>query len=221
MNIKEVLAKVGSGEELTDEEKAFIGSYEEPNLDAVSNAKGKKERLKLQKKIDDMQAALDEKEVEIEEASAGSSDLESLQKQIDKLNGKQETTLADLTAEREGHAQTKRSNALKGVKVDWMADVPMEYRDMVLGTAFDGIDTEDLGDVAVTKSIIDSITETQARFISSGQKGGAGTGVGEDGKSLSTGKKWTRESIVAAQKDGTYAANRAEIMAEASAGNIE
>lgn len=221
MKIKDVLAKVTSGDELSDEEKAYLEAYEEPNLEAVSNAKGKKERLKLEKKAADLQALLDEKEAEIEEASADSSELETMKRQIEKLTGKFESATNELTAEREGHSATKRSNALNGINVPWLSDVPSEYKAMVMKTSFDGIDTEDLSDVAVTKPIMDSIIESQSRFINSGQSGGAGSGTGENGKPLASGKKWTREAIVAAQNDGTYAEHRAEIMAEASAGNIE
>ncbi len=51
MKIGGILAKVVAGEELTDEEKASLESYEEPNLEAAVNAKGKKERLKLEAQI--------------------------------------------------------------------------------------------------------------------------------------------------------------------------
>jgi hypothetical protein len=221
MNIKTVLAKVTSGEELSEDEKEYLTTYEEPNLEAVSNAKGKKERLKLEKKASDLQALLDEKEAEIEEASAGSTELETMKRQLEKLTVKSETMTAELTAERDGHSATKRSNALNGIGVDWLSDVPSDYRSMVMQKSFDGIDTEDLSDVAVTKPILDSIVEAQSRFINSGQSGGAGSGNGETGKPLGSGTKWTREGIVAAQKNGTFAENRAEIMAEAAAGNIE
>ena len=221
MKLKEILAKVTAGDELSEDEKEYLTTYEEPNLEAVSNAKGKKERLKLEKKASDLQALLDEKDAEIEEASAGSSEIETMKRQLEKLTAKSEATTAELTAERDGHSATKRSNTLNGLTVDWMTDVDVDYRSMVMQKSFDGIDTEDLSDVAVTKPILDSIVESQARFINSGQKGGAGSGNGETGKSLGSGKKWTREGIVAAQANGTYAEHKAEIMAAASAGEIE
>lgn len=179
MKISEVLRKIANGEELTDEEKAFAETYEEPDLDAVANAKGKKERLKLEKQIAELQEQLAEKAEEIETVSSSASEAEKLQKQIEKMNAKIEQANQALEAERQAHSQTQRSNALKSVNIPWLPNVPDTYRDTVLGKAFDGIDTEDLHDPNVVKPIIDSIIESQSTFIQASTASGAGTGKGE------------------------------------------
>lgn len=177
MKIKDVLTKVATGEELTDEEKSFLESYEEPNVDAAANARGKKERVKLQKQIDDLKALIDEKNAEIEEANSGASDLEKLQKQIEKLTLKSEAAEKTLADERAAHANTVRSNKLKSLNVPWMESVPNSYRDTVIGDAFADLDTDDLDDPAIVKPILDSLIESQKNFIVADTKSGAGTGA--------------------------------------------
>jgi hypothetical protein len=177
LKIKDVLAKVVAGEELTDAEKEALESYEEPNLEAAVNAKGKKERLKLQKQIDDLKEALADKDAEIEEANSGSSDIEKMQKQIDKLIAKSDAAETSLAAEREAHATTQRSNALNSLNVPWLESVPSNYRETVMRDAFADIDTEDLADGNVTAPILKSIIDGQKTFIQADTKGGAGIGA--------------------------------------------
>jgi len=219
MKIKDVAKKVADGGELSDAEKEFLSSYEEPDVDAVANARGKKERLKLEKKLADKEAEMAELQSEVEAAAEGSSELDKLQKQLEKANAKIEKAEAELTKERETLAATTRANALKSLNVSWMDDVPSEYRDTVLTTSFNDIDTDDLSDASVTKPILDKLIETQARFISSGVQGGAGSGKGESGHSTES-KKWTREKINAAIADGTYG-EHADAIKQAVANGIE
>ena len=186
MTIKEILAKVARGEELSDDEKTFIETYEEPNLEAVANAKGKKERLKKEAKIAELQEMLAEKEAEIEDASSTASEAEKLQKQFEKLNQKFEAAQTALEGEKSAHAQTMRSNALKSIDVPWMPNIAQKYRDDVLSEAFDGIDTDDLMDADVVKPIIANIMESQKSFISASTVSGAGTGA-KEGASVSKG----------------------------------
>ena len=188
MKISGILAKVVAGEELTDEEKVALESYEEPNLEAAVNAKGKKERLKLEAQIAALNERLEEKEVEVEEASSGASEMEKLQKQMEKLTAKFEGTQAALDQEKQAHAGTQRSNALKSVAVPWLESVPGAYRDTVMNDAFKDIDTEDLTDPDVIKPIVASIIEGQAGFISAPTKPGTGTPVKESASIPDTGK---------------------------------
>jgi len=194
MKIKDVLAKVAKGEELSDEEKTFLEGYEEPNLDAAVNAKGKKERLKLEGQVEAMKTELAEKNAELEDAGADVSEMEKMQKQMEKLNLKFEQTQTALKSEQEAHSTTQRSNALKSVNVPWLESVPNEYRNSVLGKAFDGIDTEDLKDPDVVKPIVTSILENQAAFVQASTTSGAGTNVKEK-TSISEGTKITIDNV--------------------------
>ena len=179
MTIKEILAKVVAGTELSDEEKTALESYEEPNLEAAVNAKGKKERLKLEKQIADLQTSLDEKEADLEEASAGTSEIEKMQKTVEKLTQKAEATQTQLQAEQSAHAQTLRANALKSLNVSWMPSVPGEYRDAVMSKAFKDIDTDDILDKDVSAPILKAIVENQASFITATTPSGAGVSASE------------------------------------------
>ena len=195
MKIGEILAKVVNGDELTDEEKESLASYEEPNLEAAVNAKGKKERLKMEAKIAALEERITEKDSEIEEASSGASELEKMQKQIEKLTGKFESTQAALEQEKQAHSGTQRSNALKSITVPWLESVPASYRDTVMGDAFKDIDTDDLADPDVIKPIMASIVESQAGFISAPTKPGAGVAVNESA-SISDNGKITAENVL-------------------------
>lgn len=194
MTIKEILAKVAKGEELADAEKAFLETYEEPNLEAAVNARGKKERLKLEAKVAELQATMEEKEAEIEDASSSATEVEKLQKAMEKLTAKVEVSQTALVAEQSAHGATQRSNALKSVAVPWLASVPVNYRDSVLNGAFDGIDTEDLYDKDVTTPIIASIMESQASFITASTPSGAGTPV-KEAASVASGDKITIDNV--------------------------
>lgn len=218
MKIKDVLAKVAEGSELTDAEKEFISSYEEPDVDAVANARGKKERLKLEKRVAEAEALIAEKEAELEAASEGSSEMEKLQKQLEKAQAKIEKAENDLKAANDSHSKTLRDNAIKSLNVPWLADVPNEYRDTVMQAAFADIDTEDLSDGSVTKPILDKVVETQARFINSGVSGGSGSN--DAGKSIDVSNKWTREKVQACIAAGTYSENREAIMSALATGEL-
>jgi len=194
MKIKEILAKVVEGSELSDEEKTFLADYEEQNLDAAVNARGKKERLKNEAKIAALQEQIAERDAEIEDASSSATEVEKLQKQFEKLNSKFEASQTALVAEQSAHANTQRSNALKSVDVPWLPSVPQNYRDSVMSGAFDGIDTEDIADANVVAPIIKGIMDSQANFITASTSGGAGTSVNE-GASVSSGDKITIDNV--------------------------
>ncbi len=195
MKIGEILKKVAAGDELSDDEKSFLESYEEPNLDAVANAKGKKERLKLEAKVAEAEAKAAEALEALEDAGTSSSEMEKLQKQMEKLTAKITDSQTALEAEKSAHATTQRSNALKSVNVPWLESVPQAYRDTVLGDAFKDIDTDDLKDGDVLKPIVANIIESQASFVASSVTSGTGAATGEKA-SVSTGNKLTVDNVL-------------------------
>jgi len=188
VKIKDVLAKIAKGEELGDDEKAFLESYEEPDADALANARSKKERLKHEKERQDLADELEALKESLEEAKAGGSELEKLQREIEKTTAKAEQAAQLLATEQQAHAATQRANAIGRVSVPWLEGVNDAYKQTVLNTAFEGIDTEDLSDAAVLGPIVEKIAAENAQFISSGKSGGAGTGGGEKGGAPQDGK---------------------------------
>jgi len=193
MKIGEVLAKIAKGDELSDEEKAFLESYKEPDADALANARSKKERLKHEKAREEQDAKITALEESLEEAKSGGSELEKLQREVEKLTAKMETGTQALEAEKTAHAATQRANALGGVEIPWLDGVNGSYRKTVLDTAFDGIETGDLADGDITGPIVAKIVADNAQFINSGKSGGAGTGGDEKG--TSTDGKITAENV--------------------------
>ena len=194
MKIKDVLAKIAKGEELSDEEKAFAESYDEPDLDAAANARSKKERLKHEKARKDLEAEIEALKEAVEESKAGGSELEKLQREFEKLTAKNEQATQLLEAEKAARAESQRSNALGKVAIPWMDGVNDAYKQTVISAAFEGIDTDDLGDAGVTGAVIEKIVADNAAFINSGKSGGAGTG-GEGGSAAAKGGKFTADNV--------------------------
>lgn len=194
MKLKEVLAKLASGEELSDEEKTFLESYDEPDVDALANARAKKERLKHEKERAELEAKVSELSEAVEEAKSGGTELDKLQRELEKLNAKMEKSVQELEAEKAAHANTQRDNALGKVAIPWMDGVNDSYRQTVLKSAFDGIETDDLFDEAVVGPIIEKVIADNAKFIDSGKSGGVGTG-GEDHGDAGGSKKLTAENV--------------------------
>jgi len=194
MKIKEILAKVAQGDELSDDEKVYLEAYEEPNLDAAVNAKGKKERLKLEAKIAALTEALEGKDAEIEEANSGASEVEKLQKQLEKADVQRTMAQDALAKVQTDMSGVQRDFALKSVNIDWLPSVPEAYRKTVMTDMFKDIDTEDIADMNVITPIVASIKESQASFLTASTKSGAGVTATESA-SISDGSKITADNV--------------------------
>jgi len=223
VKIADVLAKVTAGTELSDEEKAFLGDYKEPDSAAElakANAGAKRDRLKAEAKQAELQAALDEALEAAEDGKTG-DELAKAQRANEKLTAKLEKANADLVSATETHAKDMRNHALAGVKIPWLDGVSSRYTEAVLEEAFDGIDTEDLADESIVNPIVDAVKAANANFIDSGTNGGAGTGAGEQGKqAAASGNTWTRSKIAALQGTPEWAEHKDEIIQAAAAGQI-
>ena len=224
MIIADVLAKVTAGQDLSDEEKAYLSDYKEPDGAgelAKANAGAKRERLKHEARVAELEAQMEELQ-EAAESSQGGDEIAKLTRALEKSNGKLEKAQADLTTAQSTHATDMRNHALGGMHLKWLDGVSDKYKQAVLEEAFEGIDTDDLADAAVTRPIMEAIQAANANFIDSGAAGGAGTGAGEQGKQAGGGGEggWTRAKIAALQGTPEWEPNKAAIYAAVAAGEI-
>jgi len=224
VKIADVLAKVTAGTDLSDEEKTFLESYKEPDGAAELakvNAAAKRDRLKMEAKIAEMQTALEEAQESAESSQAG-DELAKLQRANEKLTAKLEKAQADLTAANEQHAKDMRTHAMSGMQLKWLDGVSDKYKSAVLEEAFEGIDTDDLADASVTGPILEKIAADNANFIDSGASGGAGTGAGEQGKQPEVGTEnvWTRAKIAAISGTPEWEKHKDAVFKALAAGEI-
>jgi len=124
MNIKEILKKLNEGKQLTDEEKAFVDSYDpeaasRSAVDAAAAAARRDAEAKLQKAQADLKAAQEAqakaeakvKEYEAETKSKGGAANEAIKLLTQKL----ETMESDLKKEREAKAKLTRDTRINGI----------------------------------------------------------------------------------------------------------
>ena len=199
MKIKDILKKIAEGTELTDEEKAFAESYEEPDVNAAANAKAKKEREKSESKLAEMLAEIEALKEANESAQAGGTEAEKMAKTIEKLNQQLEAEKASRTEAEAAHLTTQRESALNGLPIKFLDSVKPDLKKTVLGSFFADMDLDDLGNESLVNAKVTAFAEEYAPLISSDVQGGAGTKPGIDGTTKPAGG-----SPVVVNKDSNY-----------------
>ena len=163
MKLADILAKIAKGDALTDEEKKFVGEYDEQkSLDAAAaNARKKAEKEakdakdaleRLQSEFDEFKAANDpgKKQSELEKALARISKLEQANK-----DKEAQIAARDRTARIRALAKEAGINPAKGVSsetLDLLVDNLMAKVDIddaaAVKVAFDGFRTSNAGLIA-------------------------------------------------------------------------
>ena len=186
MKLADILAKIAKGDALTDEEKKFVGEYDEQkSLDAAAaNARKKAEKEandakdaleRLQGEFDEFKAANDpgKKQSELEKALARISKLEQANK-----DKEAQIAARDRTARIRALAKEAGINPAKGVSSETldllvdnlMAKVDIDDADAVKA-AFDGFRTSNAGLIAAN---------TVSGVGSKGQPASAGSYTGKN-----------------------------------------
>lgn len=161
MNIVEVIAKAAKGEALTDEEKAGLKEFNpQKQVDSAAAAARKEaeakaeaakgEAAKLQKQIDDLNAALKAKD------DAGKTDLERAQEQVKQFAGQLKELQGKVEfAEKEKSAlvrEQKLDSVLREAGIQFIDGVDHKILTRAFNGAFEGI--EDLENAEVVKPIV-------------------------------------------------------------------
>lgn len=190
MTLKEIKAKILKGEALTEEEKAYLEKYEEPDTNAAAASARKAAEAEAKKRLDDLQKQLEEKEALLNEhASKGMSDTDKLQKQIDALNKKiadKEKALAD--------KQNEVSNLIRTHHIDRIVSRykliencdPDMFR---LGLTNALKDVEDLTDESAIKDGLAPFLDKNKGILVTGNAGGTGSRAGGVGGGFGGDKK--------------------------------
>ena len=207
MDIKSILKKVAAGDELTAEEKDFLGKYDPDNADAripKSRLDKEIEKYNAEKKradeLDEKLAELSEKLEELE--NSGKSEAEKAKATADKELAKLKQQVANLTAERD----EAKANFAKSERTSKIAKLAAkhnfsdaEYLDYL--TSAKNLDLDDEG---ATGEYMKELGKAKPELFKSSAKPGGGTGSG--GKNVSSAKErmgelMKKESLTSREAD--------------------
>lgn len=169
MKIKEILAKILKGEQLTDEEKKFLGDYDEQKLldAAAANARKKAEgeRDQHKAKVDELTKALEE----AKKSGASSDDaLAKLNKRIADLEKANKESADKLAAQARTDAIR---NAVRDAKIVCAKGISSELFESAVNAAFNGID---MANAEVVKTTLEKFKTDNPAMIAVEGIGGAG-----------------------------------------------
>ena len=227
MDIKAILAKVAKGEALTDGEKAFLITYQVPDVDAVANQRAAAARKEAEKKLLDMQTKIDEMTGQLEEATAGkgteveklTAQLVKVQKTVDGITKERDALKGDLAKQGRQH---RIDGLLSGIKV--VPGISQNVVRLAVENHLAGI--EDLtNETEVTAAIAKFKDENKALLLADGGKGGAGTGAGAGAGGASgqaaAGRQWKRSEIANMKNDPKeWQKNRDDIIKASGEGRV-
>lgn len=182
MNIKELLAKMLKGETLTDEEKAYIASFDP---DKSGDAKAAAARKAAEKERDALKAKLAELETALDEAgSAGKSEVEQLKAQVTKLTKAVETAAANVAK-----AEGEKKALVRGTKLDrilgtlkFVDGLDASLPRLALERALADLKDEDLDSDEAIKPIVEGFTAKNKAILLDQSGGGAGTPPKDGGR---------------------------------------
>lgn len=192
MQMKDILAKIGKGETLSDDERAFVGGFDlQTQLDAAASSsrkraeaaeKAAKEALaQLQAEFDDFKAKNDPstKLTEIQKLTTRLEKLEAAKKAAeDKLAASERTSLVRSLAKEAGIV------AAKGVDSKTI--------DILVDNLMSGVDLED-GDAV--KAAFDGFKASNAGLIAASTVGGAGQKGAPGGASFNGPNPFAKETF--------------------------
>ena len=177
MSITELLKKVANGDELTDEERAEIASYQEPDpSDAIGKVK-KIEREKAQKREAELSAELESLREQIDDMETGTNKADQLAKKIERLEKKHKEALDRFEAEATAHRGTKRDIQIENLlnKHTW---VDGEARNIAKSALQEKLkDVDDLSDATETDPALAGLVDSDfgKRLIMARSSGGSGS----------------------------------------------
>ena len=220
MAVKDILAKVVAGTELTEDEKTALAEYQEPDTSKIeSELKDKIQKAAFAKATEDKKkylSEIDELKSKVESLeSSGLSEAEKLQRELERAIKAREKAEADYSELQKAHTHEQRSSQLKDIagKIQFMDNVPsdMAYREV---SAVFG-DIENLSDEGQVKARMEQFRESHAGLIKS-ESNMMGTGKHSQAGGAPSGGKLE----VGKMSEAEYEANREQILADYAAGKI-
>jgi hypothetical protein len=190
MSIADVLKKITAGEELTDEDKGALESFDPSAFVSVeeANSKAAAARKEAEKKLADLTAAHTDLTKQFEAVSANKgTEAEQLQAKVGLLETNLGDMKAQLEAEKKAAEQAKRTGSLRAISsgLKWNRDlVDSDYEMDVLSKQFGDLSVDDLENKDVVGPVLKKLeTERPKLFVAegvggSGDKSGGGQGGG-------------------------------------------
>lgn len=184
MKIKEILAKVAKGEELSTEEKKFLAEYEEPSEDGrIPKERLDREIAKrndAEKKLADAQKAADEAKAKLDDLeskglSATDKQTKEFQKQLDAMTKKVETLTAEKEATVTELAQTKFRTAVSELAAK-NGFLDADYLGFVLSGR-----KVDVTDAKAVDAVVGDLKKSHAAMFKAPVAGGSGGAAGGTG----------------------------------------
>ena len=173
MSIKDILAKAAKGEELSEDERAALASFDPTDVASGRvkdvQAKAAKEAAELSAKVEELQAKLDEKD------SATLTETEKLKRDLARAQKAQEAAQAAADTAQKDAAKTARNYALESVLggIQWVDDSARAAGRVLLERELAEVD---LGDKAAVTPIIDAAKQSVlSRLVAA--DGVNGTGI--------------------------------------------
>lgn len=212
MDIKALLAKIAKGETLTTEELAFVAAYDP---ERAANSAAAAARKKAEADLKTAKDRVTELESQLADAGdAGKTELEKLQKQVEKLTktlADKEAVIAKATADQK---KTVRDGKIAKIlsKFEVMPGVDVELARMGLERALADVGDDDLDGVNETHSAVSEfVSKSPGLFV--GDKGGGNGTPPKDGSGNGSGSVVTVDGIrkmddatFLKQKDALWAA---------------
>jgi TolA-binding protein len=197
MAMKEIKAKILKGEALTDEEKAYLEKYEEPDTNAAAAAARKAAQGEAQKKLDEMKTQLDdlqskfeEKVTELEETKGGKlSDTQKLQKSIEQMQKRIDKMTVDISEKDKALAEKDRQHNIDRIAARHKIVNGVDPEIFRIGLERSLKDIEDLTDENAIKDAITPFLEKNKSIIAVDNPGGAGSRAGGVGGGFGGDKK--------------------------------
>ncbi len=170
MKIKDILAKVVKGEQLTDEEKAFIGKYDEQTLldaaAASARKKAEQERDGFKTQVDELTAQL----AEAKKTGTSSQDtIAKLQKDVADLVKANKDSAAKLAAQARTDAIRK---AIGEAKMSAAKGISPTLFESAIDAAFNGVD---MANAEVVKTTLEKFKADNPAMIAVDGIGGTDT----------------------------------------------
>jgi len=184
MKIKDVLAKVAKGEDLSADEKKFLAEYEEPSEDGrIPKERLDREiakRADAEKKLADAQQAAEEARAKLDELeskglSAADKQAKEFQKQLDAMTKRVESLTAEKEATATELAQTKFRTAVSEI-AGKNGFLDADYLGFVLSGR-----KIDMADAKAVDAVIGDLKKSHAALFKAPVAGGSGGAAGGTG----------------------------------------
>ena len=183
MNLKQILAKLAKGEDLTAEEKAFLADFDADKAlnDAAAAARRKAEEKltaaeqRAAKLEADLKKLADEAE---EKENAGKPELEKAQKTIERLTAQlaeRDSLIKTLSTEKEGLTREQKLAAIiQKSGIAFIPGVNAGAMTKLLKAEFADLALKDLDDESLTKPILDGFVKSNEAIIVDASGSGSG-----------------------------------------------